>query len=96
MHEYSRVDGLINRATVFQYGEHGAAADLGAGNDVSGALRAKVERLLAILSTGHGRESGHNHAFAVKLMDQVGPRLLRGKTIPHGKKIFSVFEPHTR
>ena len=63
-----------------------------------GQLRAKVEGLLASLPTGaweRERVAGY-HAFAVKLMDQVGRRLLKGETIPHGEKIFSVFEPHTR
>ena len=29
-------------------------------------------------------------------MDQVERRLLKGETIPHGEKVFSIFEPHTR
>lgn len=33
---------------------------------------------------------------AERLIDQVDRRLLRGERIPHGEKIFSVFEPHTR
>ncbi len=29
-------------------------------------------------------------------MDQVERRLLKGEAIPHGEKVFSIFEPHTR
>ena len=29
-------------------------------------------------------------------MEQVERRLLKGGTIPHGEKVFSIFEPHTR
>ena len=29
-------------------------------------------------------------------MDQVERRLLKGETIPHEEKVFSIFEPHTR
>ena len=31
-----------------------------------------------------------------KLIDQVGRRLIQGEQIPHGDKLFSVHEPHTR
>ena len=33
---------------------------------------------------------------AYKLMDQVERRILKGETIPHHEKIFSIFKPHTR
>ena len=35
-------------------------------------------------------------SHAVRQIDQVDRRLLRGETIPHGEKVFSVFKPHTR
>ena len=31
-----------------------------------------------------------------KLIDQVSRRLIKGEKIPHGQKLFSVHEPHTR
>ncbi len=34
--------------------------------------------------------------YADRLSDQADRRLLRGETIPHEEKIFSIFEPHTR
>ena len=33
---------------------------------------------------------------AVRQIDQINQRLLKGETIPHNKKVFSIFEPHTR
>ena len=33
---------------------------------------------------------------ARRQMDQIGRRLLKGEVIPHGEKVFSVFEEHTR
>lgn len=33
---------------------------------------------------------------ARRQMEQVERRLLKGETIPHGEKVFSIFEPHTR
>ena len=35
-------------------------------------------------------------SYVHRLRDQVERRLLKGETIPQDKKIFSVFEPHTR
>jgi len=37
----------------------------------------------------------HYIRLAVKLMDQVDRRVLKGEVIPHEEKIFSIFEPHT-
>ncbi len=34
--------------------------------------------------------------FVCRQMDQVDRRLLQGEKIPHGEKVFSVFEEHTR
>ena len=33
---------------------------------------------------------------AVRQIDQIDRRLLKGETIPQNKKVFSIFEPHTR
>ena len=33
---------------------------------------------------------------AVRQIDQIGRRLLKGVTIPQNEKVFSIFEPHTR
>ena len=35
-------------------------------------------------------------AHAVRQIDQVDRRLLKGETIPQDEKVFSIFEPHTR
>ena len=35
-------------------------------------------------------------AHARRQIDQVERRLLRGETIPHEEKVFSIFEEHTR
>ncbi len=35
------------------------------------------------------------HAHASALIDQIDRRILKGETIPHNEKIFSLFEPHT-
>ena len=35
-------------------------------------------------------------AHARRQIDQVDRRLLKGETIPHDEKVFSIFEPHTR
>jgi transposase, IS5 family len=36
------------------------------------------------------------HTMMIKQLDLVERRLLRGETIPHEEKIFSLFEPHTQ
>ena len=33
---------------------------------------------------------------AVRQINQIDRRLLKGETIPHNEKVFSIFEPHTR
>ena len=33
---------------------------------------------------------------AVRQIDQIDRRLLKGETIPQNEKVFSIFEPHTR
>ena len=34
-------------------------------------------------------------AHAVRQLDQIERRVIKGETIPHGEKVFSIFEPHT-
>ena len=34
------------------------------------------------------------HDYAAKFMDQLHRRILLGEEIPHGEKVFSIFEPH--
>ena len=33
---------------------------------------------------------------AVRQIDQIDQRILKGETIPQNEKVFSIFEPHTR
>ena len=33
---------------------------------------------------------------AVRQINQIDRRILKGETIPHNEKVFSIFEPHTR
>lgn len=35
------------------------------------------------------------HAYAHTFVDQIERRVIRGETIPHDEKIFSIFQPHT-
>ena len=41
-------------------------------------------------------EINNFHDHAVRQIDHVGRRLLKGETIPQDEKVFSIFEPHTR
>lgn len=34
-------------------------------------------------------------SYATTFIDQIQRRVMKGETIPHGEKIFSIFEPHT-
>ena len=38
----------------------------------------------------------HFSMHAVRQIDQIDRRLLKGETIPQNEKVFSIFEPHTR
>ena len=66
--------------------------------------RALVERAEATLDVLRGQGVGELHcrsitglvAHARRQIDQVERRLLRGETIPHEEKVFSIFEEHTR
>lgn len=65
---------------------------------------ALVERAAATLDTLRERGAGEPTcqsiagwiAHARRQMDQVERRLVRGETIPHEEKVFSIFEEHTR
>jgi IS5 family transposase len=35
------------------------------------------------------------HAHAVRQIDQIRRRVIQGEAIPHGEKVFSIFQPHT-
>ncbi len=56
-------------------------ATLRAGGTCPGSALDEIDRLL-----------GHARRFA----DQIDRRVLRGDKIPHGEKVFSIFEEHTR
>ena len=56
-------------------------ATLRAGGDCPASALDEIDRLLC-----------HARRFA----DQIERRVLRGETIPHGEKVFSIFEEHTR
>ena len=66
--------------------------------------RALVERAEATLDVLRGQGVGELRcrsitglvAHAGRQIDQVERRLLRGETIPHEEKVFSIFEEHTR
>ena len=66
--------------------------------------RALVERAEATLDVLRGQGVGELRcrsitglaAHARRQIDQVERRLLRGETIPHEEKVFSIFEEHTR
>ena len=52
-------------------------------------------RRRALLRRGSPDLIDHYMGYARKLMDQVDRRLLKGETIPHEEKVFSIFEEHT-
>jgi hypothetical protein len=56
---------------------------------VKGYLQYLVETPLRLLALEH------YIGFALKLMNQIDRRVLKGETIPHEEKIFSIFEDHT-
>ena len=66
-----------------------------------GSLAVRAEASLATLTGLRSDEAGtarirHFLRHARCRIDQIDRRLLRGETIPHGEKLFSVFEEHTR
>lgn len=68
--------------------------------DLASAYLGKSERTLKQV-LDHGALAGETQplqsyqAYARLLLDQIERRVIRGETIPHAEKIFSVFEPHT-
>ena len=57
--------------------------------------RTRAELIAAGAGT-HASRMDHFRACALRLMDPVERRRLKGETIPQDAKLFSVFEPHTR
>jgi len=69
--------------------------------DLSAATLQRVEATLAELATVHPlceRQLAKPKQFiahARRQIDQIERRVLKGETIPHAEKVFSLFEPHT-
>ncbi len=66
-----------------------------------GELVLRVEEALPALAANGAsawtiKEINGFLAHALRQIDQVDRRLLRGETIPQQEKVFSIFEPHTR
>ena len=64
-------------------------------------LIGRVEALLVeLVAKGEPRWKINKIAYflkhAVQQINQIDRRLLKGETIPHNEKVFSIFEPHTR
>ena len=53
-------------------------------------------QIRCLLRTGDPVKIDHFIGHAKRQIDQVDRRVLKGETIPHDEKVFSVFEPHTR
>ncbi len=53
-------------------------------------------RIRRLLRKGNPVLIGHFIGHVKRQIDQVDRRLLRGETISHDEKVFSLFEPHTR
>ena len=62
-------------------------------------VRGDIEELrkhpLSLLQLVRLENIGYFHEMLVKHIDLVERRLVRGETIPHEEKVFSIFEPHT-
>ena len=79
-------------------------AAVGAYLAVAAQIRAKAEATLAAVAERDERGKDARRlaqarrflGWAALLAGQIERRLLRGEDIPHGEKVFSVFEPHTR
>lgn len=63
--------------------------------DIAQALIDKAQAQLSVLTNAGHAEIDHYLDCANKLIDQIDRRVIKGETIPHNDKIFSVFEPHT-
>ena len=64
-------------------------------------LIGRVEALLVeLVAKGESSRKINKIAYflkhAVQQINQIDRRLLKGETIPHNEKVFSIFEPHTR
>lgn len=62
---------------------------------VRGDIAALRSRPLSMLQLVKLENAGYFHEMLVKHIDLVERRLVRGETIPHEEKVFSLFEPHT-
>lgn len=50
---------------------------------------------VSVLMLSSLQQIGYFHDMLIKHIDLVDRRIIQGETIPHGEKIFSLFEPHT-
>ncbi len=70
--------------------------------DISGILQKKVVDFRTVLKPDtiaqnlKSLELGYYLEMLVKHIDLLERRLLKGEKIPHGEKLFSLFEPHTK
>jgi hypothetical protein len=62
---------------------------------VRGDIEQLGKRPLSLLQLVRLENVGYFHEMLVKHIDLVERRLVRGETIPHEEKVFSIFEPHT-
>ena len=62
---------------------------------VFGSLMALREQALSPWELSQEIALDYFHSEVVRHMDLIERRLLRGETIPHAEKVFSLFEPHT-
>jgi hypothetical protein len=61
------------------------------------ATLAQLEAIaLSAVESGRLIELTYFHEMLDKHIDLIGRRILKGEAIPHGEKIFSLFEPHTQ
>ncbi len=68
---------------------------------LAAAVLMRVEATVAELASEHGAcelqlaRPKEFIAHARRQIDQIDRRVLKGETIPHGEKVFSLFQPHT-
>ena len=58
------------------------------------ATRQRLNQALGVPSAMLAELDGYL-AHAARQIDQIRRRVLQGETIPHGEKVFSIFQPHT-
>jgi len=69
--------------------------------DLSAAYLKRAEETLAQLTTAHHvselqlAKPKQSVAHAKRQIDQIERRVMKGETLPHDEKVFSLFEPHT-